>query len=569
MEAKMLPISNGMKLKAIYLDANNDLYSILGKIERLDAEEVVLVIPKSSVLFHSIVNFKILKSETQRQNKVLAMVTLDPKGHQLAQRAGIPVYKDLDLSKEDIQNNAVVVSASNETKNQSPQASEVKIKYKRRAPSSRPLTTPNQEVITDDEIIPIKSSTLSSVIGIKRPKIKLREDWPRNLGVIGWVLGSLVVLGVVIYLVVPRAEVNLEISAEAFSHKFKLVLADQNDKDAAGQNVFKGRFVVVEEKLTQTFDSTGIKNNGNKAGGVITIYNYTQASKPLGLRAQTRFVSPDGQVFKSAEEVLVSSAVVGGSGGKLVPGRAKVRVEAEEGGAKGNLATDTKLTVPGLGALGIDLIYAVNEDPFVGGTDAEVKMITDEDIKTAQDSISKNVFVDAEAELQKQVGKNEELIPALVQNDIINVVPSAASGTARDKFDLDIHVRSWTLLSNKNQLDNIIQTTITSIVPTNRELTPQTLKSARIDLDHADFSTHIIDLTVIIEGLVAPKISARDLSESLANRSLVSVENLFNSIPDILSHKVTLWPFWVKKMPLLEGNIKINFAYVSNKSIGD
>jgi len=556
-----------MKLKAIYLDASNDLYSTLGKIERLDAEEVVLVVPKSSVLFHSIVNFKILKSEAQRHNKMLAMVTLDPKGHQLAQRAGIPVYKDLDLNKEDDQNKAVVVSSSDEAKASPTIASEVKIKYKRKAPISRPLAT-SPEVISDEEIDPTKPPSFKPIVPLMKPKIKLRADWPRNLGVFGWVLGSLVVLGVVIYLVVPRAEVNLEINAEAFSHKFKLVLADENDKDAAGQNVFKGRFVTVEEKLTQSFDSTGIKNNGNRAGGVITIYNYTQASRPLGLRAQTRFLSPDEQVFKSAEEILISSAVVG-AGGKLVPGRAKVRVEAEEGGTKGNLTAGTKLTVPGLGALGIDLVYAVNEDPFVGGTDAEVKMITEDDIKVAQESISKNVFVDAEAELQKQVGKNEELIPALIQNDIINVVPSAAAGTARDKFDLDIHVRSWTLLSEKNQLDNIIQTTIVGIVPTNRELTPQTLKSAKINLDNADFSTHIIDLTVIIEGLVAPKISTSELSESLANRSLVSVENLFNSIPDILSHKVTLWPFWVKKMPLLEGNIKIKFAYISNENIGN
>ncbi|MFH1088566.1 MAG: hypothetical protein V1719_01880 [Patescibacteria group bacterium] len=555
-----------MKLKAIYLDASNDLYSTLGKIERLDAEEVVLVIPKSSVLFHSVVNFKILKSETQRQNKMLAIVTLDPKGHQLAQRAGMPVYKDLDLNKTDVQNNAVVVSSS-ETKISPSTASEVKIEYKRRAPISRPLAALS-EVISDEEMGPTKPPSFKPIVPLIKPKIKLRADWPRNLGVVGWVLGSLVVLGVVVYLVVPRAEINLEINAEAFSHKFKLVLADKTDKDAAGQNVFKGRFVVVEKKLTQSFDSTGIKNNGNKAGGIITIYNYTQASRPLGLRAQTRFLSPDEQVFKSAEEVLIASAVAG-AGGKLVPGRAKIRVEAEEGGTKNNLLAGTKLTVPGLGALGIDLVYAVNEDQFVGGTDAEVKMITEEDIKVAQESISKNVFVDAEAELQKQVGKNEELIPALIQNDIINVVPSAAAGTARDKFDLDIHVRSWTLLSEKNQLDNIIQTTITGIVPTNRELTPQTLKSARINLDNADFSTHISDLTVIIEGLVAPKISTSELSESLANRSLVSVENLFNSIPDILSHKVTLWPFWVKKMPLLEGNIKINFAYISNENIGN
>ena len=553
-----------MKLKAIYLDANNDLYSTLGKIERLDAEEIVLVVPKSSVLFHSVVNFKILKSEIQRQNKMLAMVTMDPRGQQLAQRVGIPVYKDLDLNKEDIQSN-VVLTSSSETKSNT-RDSEVKIKYRRKAPSSRPLSASSE--IISDETEPTYPPALKPTASIVKPKIKLRADWLRNLGVIGWVMGSLLVLGVVVYLVVPRAQVNLEITAEAFSHKFKLVLADKNDNDAAGQNVFKGRFVMVEEKLTQSFDTTGIKNNGNRAGGIITIYNYTQAARPLGLRTQTRFLSPDEQVFKSTEEILISSAVAG-AGGKLVPGRAKVRVEAEEGGTKGNLPTDTKLTIPGLGALGIDLVYAVNEDPFVGGTDAEVKMITEEDIKVAQESISKNVFVDAEAELQKQVGKNEELVPTLIQNDIINVVPSTAAGTARDKFDLDIHVRSWALLSEKNQLDDIIQTTITNIVPTNRELTPQTLKSARINLDNADFSTHIIDFTVIIEGLVAPKISTRELSESLANRSLVSVDNLFNSIPDILSHKVTLWPFWVKKMPLLEGNIKINFVYISNENIGN
>ena len=288
----------------------------------------------------------------------------------------------------------------------------------------------------------------------------------------------------------------------------------------------------------------------------------------MGLRAQTRFLSPLEQVFKSQEEILISSAVVG-SGGKLVPGRAKVRVGAEAGGTQGNLPANTKLTIPGLGSIGVDLVYAINEDPFVGGTDAEVKMITDEDIKTAQESISKNVFFDAEAELQKQVGKQEELIPALIQNDIINVVPSAAAGTARENFDLDIHVRSWTLLPEKNQLDNIIQTTITNIVPANRSLTPQTLRGAKITLDNSDFSTHIIDFTVTIEGLVAPKISASELSESLANRSLDSVENLFNSIPDILSHKVILWPFWVKKMPLLEGNIKINFAYIGNENTGN
>ncbi|MFA5967411.1 MAG: hypothetical protein WC805_02760 [Patescibacteria group bacterium] len=547
-----------MKRKAIYLDASNDLYTTMMKVDRIDAEEVILVIPQSSVLFHSAVNFKILRSAAHRLHKTLAVVTADPKGQSLAQRAGLPAYKDVELNEE-IATAAVTVSSPPLVNpDELPVAArEIKIKYKRKLPVSRPVPPPVAVITT------AAAATRSSERETSRwLRPKLKPNFLHRLTVLGWVAISLTVLGFVIYLVIPKATINLEISAEPFMHKFQLVLADKNDKEAAGQNVFKGRFVVVEKKLTQTFAATGTKNNGNKAGGIVTIYNYTRAVKPLGLRAQTRLQAPDGQIFKLQDEILISSATVG-AGGKLVPGRANVRVEAAEGGTQGNLAAATKFTIPGLGTTGVDMVYGQNDNPFSGATDEESKMISEEDIKLAQDSISKNVFIDAEAELQKQIGRKEELIPTLIKNDIINVVPSAAAGTARDNFDLDIQVRSWTLLPDKGQLDKIMQNTINSVVPANRELTSPTLRGVKIVLGNADFNTHIIDFTVDIDGSVAPKISTAELSESLANRSLKSVEALFNSIPDIISHRITLWPFWVKKMPLLESNIKIDFSYIN------
>lgn len=544
-----------MKQRAIYLDANNDIYTTLGKFERLDAEEVILVIPKSSVLFHSIINFKILKSESIRRHKGLSIVTVDTKGLQLAQRVGIPAYKDLDLTEEVGEK----VGSPPPAVPVSPAASpnrELKIKYKRKLPVSHSVQRPVDTVIKADQEVVTKSPRFTL------ERWQLRKDWGRNAALLGWLAGAVAILGVVIYLTVPQATVALEMRSEPFNRSFKLVLADKNDKEAAGQNVFKGRFVEVEKKLTQNFPATGGKNNGNPSSGTITVYNYTRSAKPVGLRTQTRFQSPDGQIFRSQSEILIASAAVG-SGGKLMPGRTNVRVVAETGGSKGNLNADTKFTVPGLGDTGINMVYGQNVEPFVGGTDAEVKMVTEDDIKSAQDSISKSVFVDAEAELQTKINKKEELIPALIQNDIINVTPSVQAGTARDNFDLDISVRSWTLLPEKGKLTDIMQTTVNTIVPSNRVLTPQTLRGLKLNLDNADYDNHIIDFTVVIDGAVASKIDTAEISESLANRSLRSVQTLFDSIPDIISHKVTLWPFWVKKMPILEGNIKINFVYIN------
>jgi len=543
-----------MKRKAIYLDANNDIYATLGKLKRLDAEEIILVIPKSSVLFHSLINFKILRSEAQRHHKVLAIVTVDAKGQQLAQRIGLPVYKDLELTEE-IVGEEPTIPLSPPSPASAPANSELKIKYKRKLPASRSLGQPSTVVRETSRVVRTEPA-------LKPQPLRLRKEWGRNLISVGWIAGALLVLGIVSYLVVPRATVTLEVRSEPFTHNFKLVLADQNDKEAAGQNVFKGRFVEIEKKMTQTFPATGSKNNGDPASGIITVYNYTRSDRPFGLRAQTRFVAPDGQIFRSDSELLIASAVTG-TGGKLMPGRANVRVTADTGGTKGNLNVGTKLTIPGLGTTGVDMIYGQTESPFVGGTDADVKMVAEDDIKAAKESISKNVFVDAEAELQKKVTKKEELITNLIQNDIISVTPSVQFGTAKETFDLDITVRAWTLLPAKGKLTEIKQSTINTIMPSNRVLTPQTLRGLKLTLDNADYENHIIDCTVVLDGSIASKISSTELAESLANRSLKSVESLFNSIPDIISQKVTLWPFWVKKMPLLEGNIKINFSYIN------
>lgn len=538
-----------MNRKAIYLDANADLATALSKLALMTAPEVVLVVPKGSVLFHSAVNLKILKSESASRGQSLALVTMDARGRDLAARSGITVYKELTQTEGEVPP-AKLPSGTDRRADLAPAQSEVKIKYKRKLPQS--------QSVSEMEIEVNQEPPTASGLG---PDLKPRDPgWSRNGLMVVFIAVALLILGGVVYFVLPRATVQLDIRSEPFNHRFKLILADKDDLNAAGQNVFKGRFVEVTEEIVQTFPATGIKNEGEPASGIVIIYNYTKTLK--GLIPETRFVSPTGLVFRISEDVLIAPARAG-SDGRLIPGRTKARVTADEGGTDGNLPAGTKFTVPGLGSVGIDLVYGQNQEPFSSGSDQEIKIVSDEDIESARESVSKNIFLDTETQLQDQVSNNEELIVPLIQNDIIDSVPSVAAGATRGTFDLKVQVRSWTLLPDTDKLGSIVENTLITLIPRNRSLTPQTLKGARIVMDNADFLLHTIDFTVEVDGLIATKIDSADLAGSIANRTLESVEKLLDSVPDIVSHKIVLWPFWVARLPLLESNITLEFSYIS------
>lgn len=550
-----------MNKKAIYLDINADLSLALNKLEQVDAEEIILVIPRGSALFHSPVNLKILQASVKSKQQTLALVTLDQVGRALAAKIGIPVYDQLDLAVSieatPIPQSDAMAPAPNLEVEPIPQLSSfptgrrVKIKYQPRWPEFRRAKQfIDQPRSKTQEISLVNPDNIAS----NTPSLKTKFSFS-----ILFILLALVILGGVIYFVLPKASISLEVKSEPFNHKFKLVLADQADPEAAGQNVFKGRFVEVAKEVVQTFPTTGSKNKGNPASGVIVIYNYTKIIQ--GLIPQTRFVSPNGLVFRISQDVLIAPARAGSSG--LMPGRTKAKVVADTGGSNGNLPVGTKLIIPGLKAISTDLIYGKNDEPFVGGTDNEVKIISEEDIKSARESISKNVFFEIENELQKQVKKNEELIISLIQNDIIDSVPSSAVGAQKEAFDLRVQIRSWTLLPTKDKLTDIISNSALTVVPNDKMLTPQTLKSARIVLDNADFLSHIVDFTVELDGLLAIKLDNLEIVGSVANRSLSSADKLINSLSDVVSHKIVLWPFWVHKLPLLESNIKITTSYVN------
>jgi len=90
--------------KTLYIDIDEEITSIIDRLRKAEAREVIIVAPKNAMLLQSIVNLKLLKKEADRKKKQLLIITQDKIGKKLIEKAGILAQakpgKDLYLDAE-------------------------------------------------------------------------------------------------------------------------------------------------------------------------------------------------------------------------------------------------------------------------------------------------------------------------------------------------------------------------------------------------------------------------------------------------------------------------------------
>ena len=89
--------------QTFYIDIDEEITSIVDRLKKSKAPEIIIVVPKRALLIQSIVNLKLLKKEADRFGKQLVIVTQDKLGKLLVEKAQIPVQQKLDeIDSEEI-----------------------------------------------------------------------------------------------------------------------------------------------------------------------------------------------------------------------------------------------------------------------------------------------------------------------------------------------------------------------------------------------------------------------------------------------------------------------------------
>ncbi len=535
----------------LFIEANTDIVGVLSAIRKIKAAKLTLSLPPRSLVGSQLITLKLLAAELETLKKAVTIVSSDVATLHLATQAGLTIHAQASVTEQP----AVVTSQPKVVSDQ-----DVPVP----APTRPAWTTFERKILAvaeeADTAEPDIDPPASFWQRVRLPRWRVRLPQFRiaftrqhqialALGAIG-----IAILGMVAALIMPQARVLLEVPSEVYQRQFTLTLADEQDLQAAGHNILTGRFIETSNEQVVSFTASGQANLGERANGQINIINYTSGIQ--GILANTRFQSSAGLIFRIKNEILVPPARGN------TPGRAVVEAEADAGGAQYNLAAPNKLTIPGLGPTGVDLVYGEVVGSFVGGTDNIVGVVSQADIDQAKQEAAATLFTASEAELTRLLKRGEVLNADFIQNDIINAIPSVAEGAQQDSFEVRVQSRSWTLAMPRDSFASAIANAASFEVAEGQQVTTKTLTEAVVEPIESNFLTHRIDLLVKLDGRVGPRFDIAQLRREFTYQPLADVESQLKNQAGITFATITLWPRFLSRLPLLPDNIKIDIIYL-------
>jgi hypothetical protein len=294
----------------------------------------------------------------------------------------------------------------------------------------------------------------------EKPKRKIKIKFKMTNKILYAFLGCVGVLILVMGLctfVFNKA--NVIVTSRKSTIKYEgIILADTSAKEVdANKGTIPGELITVSKTLEKEYPATGKVSGGSKAHGKMLIYNaYSQS--PQVLVTGTRFESADGLIFKLNARTVVPGATL--KNGDLTPVSIEADVTAAETGTAYNIAAG-RFTIPGFkGSDKFNGFYGETKAAMAGGSEGESTVVSQADLKNAENLIGDELFKILNTELAKQISDEERTFKEAIITNVIKVTPGASVGDSMTKFKMSIQGEIKTISIAKKDLDNLVKTNL-------------------------------------------------------------------------------------------------------------
>lgn len=316
--------------------------------------------------------------------------------------------------------------------------------------------------------------------------------------------------------------------------------------------------VTLSDETEMVVNASGTQDVARKASGTIVVYNsYSKSSQRL--IKNTRFETPDGNVYRIADSVVVPGMTT--VNGKDVPGSIEVVVYADAAGDTYNIGL-SDFTIPGFaGDPRYAKIIARSKTDIAGGLVGRMKVVSDADKAAAEASLKADLEKSLLAAAMAQVPQGYFL------------APGAATTTYVEKDTTNDGLKDTQALV-------ALKGTLTGVLISSADLAPALAKTALVGTgyDPAAHSTLIsvdrpetlaitpkngsipagdtlneFDFTVSGTARFLWKVDAEALPARLAGMSLTDftafISGNYPSIGRAEAHRRPFWAFWMGTFP--------------------
>lgn len=327
----------------------------------------------------------------------------------------------------------------------------------------------------------------------------------------------------------------------------KEVMIAVQPSSSTQEEVIPGQLVTVRKSQQKIFSTTGRTTEGQKAEGVIRVYNDYRPPRSLSLRAQTRFLSSSGYYFRSVKKIFLPPAKW--VGGKLIPSWSDVKVVAVAEGPDYNIKPD-KFSIPGLvGTVYYSKVYGQSFEAMKGGTLSSVPQVSQDDLNKARETLKKELFSLAEQSLREKIGKDFVLLPSSFSQDFQDGGSSIKLGEKVPQFDYKATVISKAIVFSRSQTKAFVENLIKKQIGVERGLVPGSLMITYHPLA-VNFDQQVIDCNLEITAKTYSLIQESSLKQLVAGKTLSqALTSLREHFPQLAEVRGAMQPFWQHKIP--------------------
>lgn len=541
-----------MNKDVIYIDADDDVTAIIGKIKDAKEKIVALVPPKRTGALQSAVNLRLLERMARNDKKQLVLITHNQALVALAASAKIPVAKNLQSKPELPEIPALIVDDADDIIDGSElpvgdHADSVKGSAVTKAGAAVPKSVRSEAIDTTDLDIDGESVAAAPAAGTlsKKPrknKIPNFDTFRKKLllGVAG--VAGLAALLFWMFAIAPSATVV--ITANTIPHSVNTTVKLGGTAATSYENGIVNSLTKSEKKdVTIEFDATGQEDIGDAATGTVrfsTPYIGSLGTIPAGTRLKTS----SGMTFVTDEAVTLTPSNYTG---------VNVSMTAVSGGTSYNGATGTMSGAP-------SGVSAVIVGTTSGGTSKIVKVVTADDVERAKGQIL-GQSTDAERKALEASFKNGEVIVGesfLVEQGTPVSSPAVGEEAPTGKASLTIPTTYSIQAVAKNELDQYLKASLGSKIDT------KTQKIYDTGIDNATLSNFQkeddrLTASVKATGSIGPSIDEAAIKEQVKGKRYGEVQQSIEAVDGVKSVDIQFSHFWVRKVPNNTNKITIEF----------
>lgn len=540
-----------IKKDIIYIDIDDDITDIVGKVKNSKEKIIAIVPPKGVGVLRSSVNLRLLARTSSKIGKRIVLITNNPSLVTMAAGASIPVAKTLQSKPEVPEIDVLEVDGDDIIDGETLPVAEFagKTQDEKEAEMLENLDIDDNKSFARKEPEVARESRKKAAPALKVPNF---NAFRKKI----FIFGGLGVVALIFFIwaifFAPAAEVIISAKTSDLNISEKLSLSGSASQVDASKNILPLKTEVIEKVEEVKFEATGTKVDGETAIGTLSL-SQSSESEGYSIKAGTAFSSGSCN-FVTLEGASVSGFGVSISGGRISAGlgRGSVKVRATQIGEQCNLEAGASFTSA------ISGLNATASGNFSGGSKKTIKVVSEDDVNNVRKKLSENKNDNARKELLAKFDNGFKIIEDSygVETGEIELSPNVgqeASNGASAKVKSRYKISA---ISKKHLEEYLKNFAANKIDEKNQQVYGEDFDKFEITNFNAENSQIQLSSTIKI----GPKINESELKNEIKGKVLGEVQSKIESVEGVKSVDVRFSHFWVNKIPSDDQKIKIKFT---------